>query len=168
MTALSDEELMKHYLQWPRTAAMTPRRFRETLDAVSLFIDFDQTMVHYANHETDDMFLGLELFPTILGIPTHDFLAQEPYIIQTWRTMCDWNELLWAFCVSLNPPLPIPEMVIYAPKFTIPKELVTEYRHGKDFETLGVTNKTIVDDMAPHEIHAPGCLVFRVVQNRSK
>ncbi len=158
---LSDEELVQ-YVMWPMVTAMTPKRCRDILDNVNLFVDFDQTIVHYADRKVDDIFLGLELLPDILGIPMYDFLAQEPYIIQTWRTMCDWNQLLWAFCVHLDQPMPIPEMVIYTPRFDIPKELQKEYSHGKDFEVLGVKDKTIIDDMEAHEIHAPGCTFYRV------
>lgn len=149
MPALADEQLMKH-LMWSRTAAMTPQRFRTILDSVRLYVDCDGTL-----------FDGwATLRPSILGVPTIEFLTREPYILQTWRG-CDWDEFIRKVFGELYPTLPPPEAVICPSAFRFSVESGA-WKIGKDFSALGLTNKIIVDDLRPHEIRAPGCVVIHV------
>lgn len=153
MPALSDKELMK-YLQWPKTAAMTPKRFRETLESVRMFIDFDQTIAYWVRDKATRI-LSVEFYSEILGVPTCEFLAREPYIIQS-HAWCDWNVFLWELHVEHRPSLPLPEMVIFPPTIE------------KNFVPFGIIGKVIVDNLELHEIHAPGNLVLHVDADRSK
>lgn len=164
MPALSDEELCARYVLWPRGRYMNPARMRETLNRVQRFIDFDQTIMTAAKDQTSGLYRR-ELYPHILGIPTREFLAEEPYIIQSWAG-CDWNWFLWELYVETNHlSFSLPEMVIGPPAFEIEPGLRFEFDTGKDFRPFRITGKIIIDDMFSSEICAPGCVHLQPRQN---
>ena len=77
---------------------------RETLDRVRRFIDFDGTIAEGHRRPRDE----------ILGTPLAEFLAEEPFIVQTWNPGG-----AKIFFEVLFPDLPKPEMVV-VPELTLP------------------------------------------------
>ncbi|MFH1098902.1 MAG: hypothetical protein V1723_03210 [Candidatus Uhrbacteria bacterium] len=152
---LYDEEL-RRCVHWPRPIPDT-ESIRRILRTVRRFIDLDGTLIVE----------GGRIRPVFDGVPTPEFLAEEPYVIQTWNPD-DAVQI-----VDTSPDLPPPVLIIQPPLVRICCGVIVrspeQHRHGgqrhdsekaaKDFEALGVAGVTIYDD-TPEYVHAPGCTII--------
>ncbi len=147
-TTLDGSALMQCVL-WPDPATLTDDEVRRRFNRAERFVDFDNTLAYYPQPGTGHT----ALFATICGVPTHQFLKERPYIIQTWTYRRNLNAYLESFFTSVA--LPPPLLVICPPSTTI-----DGHPCMKDFAALGLTGILIIDDEpGPHDIHAPGCTV---------
>ena len=140
---LTDEEILE-LVFWPK-GSLTAQELRTILNTVRRFIDFDGTICA-AWPSRDDA--------TLRGKPLKEFLAEAPFIVQTWNSRGAMN-----FFVNEFPDLPKPVLIMAIPCFFY-IDKTGEQDVGKDFKALGIQGATIIDDLKPEEIHAPGCTVL--------
>lgn len=149
---LSDDDLLD-FVAWPNPATLTGKRVREIIKSVRRFIDFDQTI------SDDNGWTGRDL---LCGKLLHEFLAEEPFIIQTWNPAGARD---FFFEKGRFASLPRPRLILDPPNKVIETFTVVvngedeeRFKFAKDFEALGITGVQIIDDM-PHLVHAPGCVI---------
>lgn len=115
-------------------------------------MDFDETLADFS---------GRPIIP--LG-SLSTFLAEEPFVVQTWNP-----EGAITFFRERFTELPQPLLIIDPPSFRGPANTVVvngepeEWASvGKDFSALGITGATIFDDWPPELIRAPGCTIKKL------
>lgn len=141
---ISNNELLKHVF-WPEREYFTPSEIRDILNETNRFIDFDQTIASYA---------GEVARPILRGKPATEFLAEEPYIVQTWNP-----DGAIKFFTQKFTFYPKPRLIILPPSFRfITKE--GDHNIGKNFSAFCIIGKIIIDDMSPEKIYAPGCVIL--------
>jgi hypothetical protein len=140
--APASDDLLARVIYWPRNHnSYSFEEIRALFRTVRRFIDFDQTVAFRAP--------GEYRAPTLRGKPLAEFLSEEPFIVQTINP--NGAALFFGFDF---PELPKPVMII------MPPGRYADSGIWKDFEMLGITGATIIDDLPAHEIHAPGCLIL--------
>lgn len=138
-----DEADLPRLVSWPRTD-FTSAEIRKIFAQANRFIDFDGTIAVG----------GTRMKPSIRGRPVPEFLAEEPFVIQTW------NETgAKEFFTSLYPELPQPLLIMLVPAFESVSSVGGNHI-GKNFAALRLTGKTIIDDLPFLMIHAPDCQVL--------
>lgn len=145
---LSDAGLLKKVF-WPLGLSVAEARAR--IAQAMRFIDFDGTLATDAG--VRDPFCG---------IPLTEFLAQDPYLIQTWGP---------DGAISLfrrRPDLPKPLLIIVPPPLgcgvkdlwfdplKVEPEFCGDSWVWKDLASLGIAHGDVYDD-SPHHVWAPGC-----------
>lgn len=143
-TPVPDERLAKHVF-WPDPCPYDAAGIRQLFRQVRRFIDLDGTISTHA---------GRFVRPSLRGKPVAEFLAEEPFIVQTWNP-----EGAIMFFAERYPDYPKPLLVIVVPGFPFTNgEGMPDI--GKDFEALGITGVTIIDDWPPSDFNAPGCVIL--------
>lgn len=130
---LTDREIVE-IVRWPRDLR-DPASIRTVLASVRRFIGYDEVLVDALGRPR-----ALEEIQT--------FLAEEPFIIQTWNS----GPAIHFFEVRF-PELPQPLLVIKPPHF----DMVTDGRRirGKDFTRLGLADAEIYDRRPVSELRIP-------------
>jgi hypothetical protein len=145
MTApVTDERLVKHVF-WPDPCPYDAAGIRLLFRHVRRYVDLDGTIATRA---------GRFVRPSLRGKTVAEFLAEEPFIVQTWNP-----EGAIMFFAERYPEYPKPILIIFPPGFPF---INAEGREdiGKDFAALGITGATIIDDWPPSDFNAPGCAIL--------
>ena len=154
---LTDDALLK-CLRWPQV--LEPTEIRARLAQARRYIDFDETLTD----EITDRLRG-----TFCGKPLHAFLAEEPFVLQTWGSSGSRGAI--ATFLRRRPDLPQPLLIVAPTKVAVgardlwfdPCELDREFCGShwvwKDLAALGITSGVVYDDWRGH-IWAPGCEVI--------
>lgn len=148
---LSDEELFAR-VRWP--LRLTIVEIRDRIKSTSRFIDHDDTLV-----------VGRRMRDSFCGFPLAEFLAQKPFLLQTWG-----SDGAVAF-FRQRPLLPQPCLIISPPprRFAVrdlafdPMKADPDFSGDgwvcKDLAALGITHGEVYDD-SPHRVWAPGCRII--------
>lgn len=154
---LTDDALLK-CLRWPQV--LEPSEIRARLAQARRYIDFDGTLT---DEVTD------RLRETFCGKPLHAFLAEEPFVLQTWGSSGSRGAI--ATFLRRRPDLPQPLLIVAPTKVAVatrdlwfdPCELDPEFCGShwvwKDLAALGITSGIVYDDWRDH-VWAPGCEVI--------
>lgn len=140
---LDDNELLRQ-VAWPERGSCTAEHIREMLRSTGRYVDLEGTIAAAPD---------LRPVATVRGSPLSAFLAEVPYVCQTWNPMG-----AVAF-FERNPDLMRPVLVIAVPVFVDISSAGPGF--GKDFTIFGITNAEIVDDLPAECIRAPGCTLLR-------
>lgn len=143
------EEQLPRYVVWP-ARPFTPEQVRETFRGVRHFIDFDGTI----SEANPDKWPPRRARSTLLGKPLEAFLAATPYIVQTRGIGVE------LFFDEWYPAFPKPLLIIMPPLFMRDTPDRDNFTSCKNLAALGITGVTIIADMDPASIHAPGCIIL--------
>lgn len=147
--ALTDEELVKR-LRWP--FGLSAKEIRTRLARVERHIDFDGTV-------TDEQ---ERIRPTFCGRPLADFLAEEPFILQTWGSkgavpfFQRHPHLPQPFLIISPTPISVASRDLWFDPLAIDPDFSGSRWLWKDLHALGVVRGTVYDDWIGH-VWAPGC-----------
>lgn len=133
------------YVFWPEPKEFGDDGVIEAIRGVRRLIDFDGTITLPGSRKARG---------SIRGTPLREFLAEEPYVVQTWNP-----DAAVRFFIEDRPELARPLMILVAPMLdvVVDGDLVAI---GKDLSLFGAAGAAIFDDMRPEHIHAPGCVIL--------
>ena len=142
MTVIATE-LLPRYVFWPKPCPYSGQEIREIFAKVRRFVDYDGTIA------------GPRFTPRpkLCGRPLADFLSEEPFIVQTMNP-----EGARIFFRERHPELPQPVLIIVTPGFAF-TDRKGRPDLGKDLAALGISGVTVIDDLPPEGINAPGCTI---------
>lgn len=169
----SDEDIVK-YVRWPENLSIG--KIRDAFQKAERFIDFDSTLVLYKQSKLP------VLRNPFCGKSLHEFLADKPFIVQTWHCSNfpvalfdlnerqklndrDWKYFSLIFQESLLPP---PLLICTPPSLTIRvPEGISPHRYDidgtrlyKNLHSFGIRQNVEVYDDEPDHIYAPGCKII--------
>jgi len=133
------------YVIWPEEKELGDAGVIEAIRSVRRLVDFDGTITLPGK---------LEGRGRIRGRLLEDFLAEEPYVVQTWNPLA-----AVLFFTEQRPELAKPLLILITPMLDVMDggRLVAV---GKDFAPFGISGVDIFDDMLPEHIRAPGCAIL--------
>lgn len=170
---ISDEDIAKH-VRWPQNLSIN--EIRNRLRKSKRFIDFDNTLVLYRRSK----------FPILrnpfCGKPLGEFLAEKPFIVQTWhggimpvalfdlgerQKLNDMDREYFSLIFQEN-LLPAPLLICTPPGLVMKVPTgVSPHRHDvdgtrfyKNLHALSIKQNVEIYDDEPNHIYAPGCKII--------